>query len=64
MSLYGHNDGLLKETGEWVEAGEPVSVSGSSGGTADVGVYFAIRHRGHALDPSGWCRRGQRNRVG
>jgi len=64
MSLYGHNDSLLKEPGEWVEAGEPVSVAGSSGGTADVGVYFAIRHRGQALDPSGWCRKGQRNRVG
>ena len=64
MSLYGHNDSLLKETGEWVEAGEVVSVAGSSGGTADVGVYFAIRHRGQALDPASWCRRGQRNRVG
>jgi septal ring factor EnvC (AmiA/AmiB activator) len=64
MSLYGHNDSLLRETGEWVEAGEPVSVVGSSGGAADVGVYFAIRHRGQALDPSAWCRKGQRNRVG
>lgn len=64
MSLYGHNDSLLKETGEWVEAGEPVSLAGSSGGAAQVGVYFAIRHRGQALDPSAWCRKGQRNRVG
>jgi septal ring factor EnvC (AmiA/AmiB activator) len=64
MSLYGHNEGLLKETGEWVEAGEPISVAGSSGGVADAGVYFAIRHRGQALDPSAWCRKGQRNRVG
>ncbi len=64
MSLYGHNDSLLKETGEWVEAGEPVGVVGSSGGRDDTGVYFAIRHRGRALDPSAWCRKGQRNRVG
>ncbi len=64
MSLYGHNDSLLKETGEWVEAGEPVSVAGSSGGTTEVGVYFAIRHRGQALDPASWCRKTQRNRVG
>lgn len=64
MSLYGQNDSLLKETGEWVEAGEPVAVVGSSGGAAGVGVYFAIRHRGQALDPSIWCRKGQRNRVG
>jgi septal ring factor EnvC (AmiA/AmiB activator) len=64
MSLYGHNESLLKETGEWVEAGEPVAVAGSSGGVANVAVYFAIRHRGQALDPSAWCRKGQRNRVG
>jgi septal ring factor EnvC (AmiA/AmiB activator) len=64
MSLYGHNDSLLRETGEWVEAGDPVSVAGSSGGSTDVGVYFAIRHRGQALDPASWCRRAQRNRVG
>ena len=64
MSLYGYNDSLLKETGEWVEAGEPVGVVGSSGGRDEPGVYFAIRYRGRALDPSAWCRRGQRNRVG
>ena len=64
MSLYGHNDSLLKETGEWVEVGEPVSVAGSSGGATEVGVYFAIRHRGQALDPAAWCRKTQRNRVG
>jgi septal ring factor EnvC (AmiA/AmiB activator) len=64
MSLYGHNDSLLKETGEWVEAGEPVSVTGASGGTTEVGLYFAIRHRGQALDPAAWCRKVQRNRVG
>jgi septal ring factor EnvC (AmiA/AmiB activator) len=64
MSLYGHNESLLKELGEWVEAGEAVGVVGSSGGREDTGVYFAIRHRGRALDPAAWCRKEQRNRVG
>ena len=64
MSLYGQNESLLKELGEWVEAGEAVGVVGSSGGRDDTGVYFAIRQRGRALDPSGWCRKEQRNRAG
>jgi len=64
MSLYGHNDSVLKELGEWVETGETVGVVGSSGGRDDTGVYFAIRHRGRALDPSAWCHKDQRNRAG
>jgi len=35
MSLYGQNQHLLKETGEWVEAGEIVASVGDSGGQAN-----------------------------
>ncbi len=55
MSLYGHNQTLLKEVGEWVEAGEPVALVGDSGGEARPGLYFAIRHQGKPLNPSDWC---------
>lgn len=57
MTLYGHNETLLKEPGEWVAAGDPVALSGSSGGRASPGLYFAIRHRGRPLNPEKWCRR-------
>jgi septal ring factor EnvC (AmiA/AmiB activator) len=55
MSLYGHNQSLLREPGEWVAAGDPVATVGDSGGHASTGVYFEIRHDGHPQDPSRWC---------
>ncbi len=57
MTLYGHNQTLLKEQGEWVAAGDTVALSGSSGGRASPSLYFAIRHRGRPLNPEQWCRR-------
>lgn len=56
MTLYGHNQTLLKERGEWVAEGDAIGLSGASGGRRDAGLYFAIRHRGRPLDPAGWCR--------
>ncbi len=54
MSLYGQNDSLLKETGDWVSQGESVATIGSSGGNNDPGLYFAIRHKGKAINPKRW----------
>lgn len=56
MTLYGHNQTLLKEPGEWVAAGDTVALTGSSGGRSSPGLYFAIRHRGRPLNPEHWCR--------
>jgi septal ring factor EnvC (AmiA/AmiB activator) len=55
LSLYGHNQTLLKEVGEWVGAGDVIALSGSSGGQPTGQLYFAIRHRGQAQDPQAWC---------
>lgn len=55
MTLYGHNQTLLKEEGEWVGPGEPVALVGDSGGEARPGLYFAIRQQGKPLNPSDWC---------
>jgi septal ring factor EnvC (AmiA/AmiB activator) len=55
MSLYGHNQALMKEVGEWVAAGDLIALAGSSGGTELNGLYFAIRHDGRAIDPARWC---------
>jgi septal ring factor EnvC (AmiA/AmiB activator) len=57
MSLYGHNQHLLKEVGEWVEAGEAVASVGASGGRAESGLYFEIRHDGRPVDPVRWLAR-------
>lgn len=64
MSLYGHNQSLFKEAGEWVDADEPVALVGNSGGLAVSGMYFGIRHRGKAVDPQRWCVRSRGRRVG
>lgn len=55
MSLYGHNESLLKQTGDWVAAGEVVATSGDSGGQPKPGLYFEIRVRGKPTDPYSWC---------
>ena len=64
MTLYGHNESLLKDTGEWVEPGETIGTVGATGGRAQPGTYFGIRHNGRPMDPKHWCRRVKGNRVG
>jgi septal ring factor EnvC (AmiA/AmiB activator) len=56
MSLYGHNQTLLKKVGDYVEKGEPISLVGQSGGQSQPGLYFEIRHVGKAVNPKLWCR--------
>ncbi|MGD8998898.1 MAG: peptidoglycan DD-metalloendopeptidase family protein [Granulosicoccaceae bacterium] len=57
MSLYGHNQSLFVETGDWVEAGEVIGGAGRSGGQQRSGVYFEIRNNGKPTNPLRWCRR-------
>ncbi len=64
MTLYGHNQSLFKEAGDWVEVNEPVALVGSSGGRERAGVYFGIRHQGRAVNPAKWCRRPTGRKVG
>lgn len=64
MTLYGHNQSLFKEIGDWVEENEPIALVGSSGGRERAGVYFGIRYQGRAIDPVRWCRRGKGGKVG
>ena len=57
MSLYGHNQSLLKETGDWVDSDEVIATVGNSGGQKHSGVYFEIRHKGQPSNPNRWCRK-------
>lgn len=57
MSLYGHNEALLKESGDWVEPGEPIAQLGDTGGQARPGLYFEIRQNGKPIDPNPWIAR-------
>ncbi|MEB3901647.1 murein hydrolase activator EnvC [Pseudomonas putida] len=56
LSLYGHNQSLLKSAGDIVKAGEAISTVGDSGGQDSSGLYFAIRQQGRPTDPAQWCR--------
>jgi septal ring factor EnvC (AmiA/AmiB activator) len=56
MSLYAHNESLLREVGDWVNAGSPIATVGDSGGQSEPGLYFEIRKNGKPTDPKGWCR--------
>lgn len=56
LSLYGHNQSLLKGAGDTVKAGDPIATVGASGGQSSPAVYFAIRHQGRPTDPTIWCR--------
>lgn len=57
MSLYGHNQELLKSQGAWVEDGEIIAHAGQSGGQERPALYFEIRHKGKPMDPTLWCSR-------
>jgi septal ring factor EnvC (AmiA/AmiB activator) len=54
MSLYGYNQSLLKDVGEWVGANDVVAMAGSTGGRPDSALFFAIRHNGAPLKPLSW----------
>ena len=56
MSLYANNESLLREVGEWVEAGSDISTVGTSALNGN-GLYFEIRKNGKAMDPAVWLKR-------
>ena len=54
MSVYGHNQALLRSAGDSVSRGETVALLGQSGGQSSPNLYFEIRHKGKALNPMQW----------
>jgi murein hydrolase activator len=55
MSLYGHNQVIYLEVGDWVLAGQTIAEVGQSGGQAAPSTYFEIRDQGQPVDPLIWC---------
>lgn len=55
MSLYGHNQVLYREAGDWIRAGEAIAAVGNTGGQGNFGLYFEIRNGGKPTNPSLWC---------
>ncbi|MCL4153244.1 UNVERIFIED_CONTAM: hypothetical protein GTU68_049571 [Idotea baltica] len=57
LSLYGHNQSLFVEPGDWVSPGDQIALVGSSGGISENGLYFEIRHQGKPQNPTNWINR-------
>ena len=56
LSLYGYNESLLKDVGDWVNVNEVIATSGASGGRKAAGLYFELRYQGKPIDPKGWLK--------
>ncbi|HEC74139.1 MAG TPA: peptidase M23 [Methylophaga aminisulfidivorans] len=54
MTLYGNNESLLREVGDYVNAGDVIAQSGEQGIRGLTGLYFEIRHRGNPTNPMKW----------
>ena len=53
ISVYKHNQKLMKKTGDKVTAGTPIAVVGGTGKTADgEHLHFELWHKGEAVDPT------------
>ena len=54
MSLYAHNEELLKDTGDLVLSNETIARAGDTGGLDKPALYFEIRKKGQPADPKKW----------
>jgi len=56
MSLYGYNQALYREVGDYIESGDVIAISGQSGGQKQPALYFELRHKGKPINPTRWFR--------
>lgn len=54
MTLYAHNQSLLKQKGDAVSQGIQIATVGHTGGLKQNGLYFEIRQYGKAIPPLKW----------
>ena len=53
ISIYKHNAALLKKPGEYVKAGDPIAIVGSSGEQMTVPhIHFELWYNGTPIDPN------------
>lgn len=56
MTLYGNNEAIFKENGDWVQPGEVIASVGAGGVPRAAGLYFEVRAGGQPVDPLQWLR--------
>jgi septal ring factor EnvC (AmiA/AmiB activator) len=57
MSLYAHNEALLRDTGERVKRGDAVASVGNSGSSGATALYFELRRNGDPVNPNTWLKK-------
>jgi septal ring factor EnvC (AmiA/AmiB activator) len=57
MTLYGYNETILKNTGDWVAPGDVIATVGDSGGQTRPSLYFEIRRGTQPVNPQQWITR-------
>ena len=57
MTLYGYNESILKNAGDWVAPGDVIATVGDSGGQNEASLYFELRKGTRPLDPRQWVTR-------
>lgn len=57
MSLYGYNETILKNAGDWVAPGDVIATVGDSGGQQRSSVYFELRRGTRPVNPGLWVTR-------
>ena len=54
MTLYGYNETVLKNTGDWVAPGDVIATVGDSGGQSQASLYFELRRGTKPENPRRW----------
>ncbi|MEJ7745934.1 MAG: peptidoglycan DD-metalloendopeptidase family protein [Luteimonas sp.] len=57
MSLYAHNDALLRDAGDSVKRGDAIANVGNSGGQGRPALYFELRRNGQPVNPNTWLQK-------
>jgi len=57
LTLYGYNETILKNAGDWVAPGDVIATVGDSGGQQRSSVYFELRRGTKPVNPRQWITR-------
>jgi len=57
MTLYGYNETILKNAGDWVAPGDVIATVGDSGGQSEAALYFELRRGTKPVNPRRWVTR-------
>jgi len=64
LTLYGHNQTLYADVGQWVAAGDRIAAAGATGGRDRPALYFEVRSDGQAVGARSWLTASARADAG